>query len=162
MRPGGRPVPVAGARAPDPEVVAEREALLANMPEPCAEQPWTADDAPWNDSTYTAMGVIPPMVITTGEELAQAQRMSGIDPMRDLRQGERAQVIFQILVGPDGTNALMQIGATTGNAAVERAGRSIASTLRFRPATRFGCGVAGWFQFPFRMARSIGGTVARR
>lgn len=152
--PGGVEIPVAGQRAPDPELAAERAALVETVVEPCAEQPWNADGAPWNDSTFAAAGVTPPMILNTGREINQAQQSSGIDPFTDLSRGERAQAIYQILVGPDGSRELIQLAATTGNGAVEAAGRRIASTLRFRPATRFGCGVISWFEFPFRMVRN--------
>jgi len=65
--------------------------------------------------------------------------------------GLRAQALFQILVGPDGVSLEYNLISSSGNEMVNDMGAELARSIEFRPATRFGCGVVGWFEFPVRI-----------
>ena len=119
---------------------------------PCEPQPWDVTGAPYTEDEYRVAGALPPMV--TNSEQVQRMVLDGTRRMRQMVSGSsvRLQTVFQLLVGPDGEVLDRQMAVSSGTPAMDQLAAAMADAIEFRPGTRFGCGVATWFEFPFRIA----------
>jgi bla regulator protein BlaR1 len=151
------PAPPAAPRAEEPAVPATPATAPPPPPAPsglAAPTPPAAPAAPMSSSALArpAPGVLPRAPKGDNTEVAYREMKPPSYPKEAMAQRQQGTVVVQVLVEDDGSVGEIELGRSSGFAALDRAAMEAVAGWRFHPAKREGRRVASRIEVPVSFA----------